>query len=261
MLIFIFPGNNPHRYLHFYLLLGVASKNQIRTKEMNMIRDFFNLVYPRVCPTCGTTLPRQERFVCPKCWIDLPKTDFHREPENQVEQIFWGRFPVKYAAAFFYYTKGSRYQRLIHEMKYKGKKEIGYELGKKFGMELKESPFSQTDYIIPVPLHRKKQKKRGFNQSEWIASGIAEMLNASLSANNLFRSEHTKSQTKKSRHDRWKNVENVFRLRDKDVFKNKNLLLVDDILTTGATLEACAHALMETENITVSVATLGFSTS
>ena len=226
---------------------------------MSYLRDFINLIYPNTCLTCGKSLPGKELYVCPRCWMDMPKTNFHKEPGNKVEQIFWGRFPIENGTSFFYYTKGSSYQKLIHEMKYNNKKEIGYILGKKFGRELENSAFKQTDYLVPVPLHKKKLRKRGFNQSERIARGISDALGIPVSEDNLYRSEYTKSQTKKSRHERWKNVENVFTLRNRDTFENKRLLLIDDILTTGATLEACANALLESKGAVVSIATLGFA--
>ncbi|MFO8236036.1 MAG: ComF family protein [Bacteroidales bacterium] len=223
------------------------------------INDFINLIFPETCIACGGELPPKEKYLCPHCLLDLPKTNYHKEPENPVEQIFWGRIPIQYATSYFFYTKGSRYQRLIHEMKYNGKKNIGYELGGKMGNELKSSPFSEVDYIVPVPLHKKKLRKRGFNQSEWIGKGMAEKLNKPLSTDILYRAEYTDSQTKKSKYERWLNVEKVFKLKDKFTFRNKHILLVDDILTTGATLEACANTILETKNTSISIATLGFS--
>ncbi|MFW5978853.1 MAG: ComF family protein, partial [Bacteroidia bacterium] len=193
------------------------------------------------------------------CWMDIPKTNYHKEQGNPVEQIFWGRIPVQYATSYFFYIKGSRYQRLIHEMKYNGKKEIGYELGKKLGRELKNTSFGQVDYVVPVPLHKKKLKKRGFNQSEWIGKGISETLEQPLATKNLYRAEYTTSQTKKSKYERWLNVENVFKLNDPQFFSDKHVLLVDDIITTGATLEACANAILQSKNARVSIASLGFS--
>ncbi len=226
---------------------------------ISYLKDFLNIIYPNLCLTCGKNLPAGESYLCPSCWLDLPKTNFHLERHNKVEQMFWGRFPIQYGTSLFYYTKGSIYQRLIHEMKYNRKKEIGYELGKKLGDDLRKSVFSETDYLLPVPLHKRKQRKRGFNQSEWIAGGIAETLDRPVALDVLFRKKHTKSQTKKSRYDRWKNVENVFELRNEEKIYNKSLLLVDDILTTGATLEACANTLLKAKAVKISIATLGLA--
>lgn len=225
----------------------------------SLINDFIDLIFPKTCLACGGDIPDIEKYICPHCWMDLPKTNYHNEQGNPVEQIFWGRIPIQYATSLFFYIKGSRYQRLIHEMKYNRKKEIGYELGKKLGNELKNSPFELADYVVPVPLHKKKLKKRGFNQSEWIGKGIAEVLEQFLSTKNLYRAEYTTSQTKKNKYERWLNVESVFKLNDPHEFSGKHILLVDDIITTGATLEACANAVLQSENTRVSIATLGFS--
>ncbi|MFP4448376.1 MAG: ComF family protein [Bacteroidales bacterium] len=224
-----------------------------------LLKDFTGLVFPKTCLACGGDIPGIEKYICPNCWMDIPKTNYHKEQGNPVEQIFWGRIPVQYATSYFFYIKGSRYQRLIHEMKYNGKKEIGYELGKKLGRELKNTSFEQVDYVVPVPLHKKKLKKRGFNQSEWIGKGISETLEQPLATKNLYRAEYTTSQTKKSKYERWLNVENVFKLNDPQFFSDKHVLLVDDIITTGATLEACANAILQSKNARVSIASLGFS--
>jgi ComF family protein len=222
-------------------------------------KDFIDLIYPNLCITCGSDLPGDERYICPKCWLDMPKTNLHQERENEIEKVFWGRFPITYATSLFYFTKGSRYQKLIHEIKYQGKKEIGRELGKRFGAQLKSSVFSEIDYLVPVPLHKRKKRKRGFNQSEWIAKGMSETLEKPVISNNLFRITHTKTQTRKSRFERWKNVENVFHLKDKTLFEDSHILLVDDIVTTGATLEACANRILISDNVKVSIASLGYT--
>lgn len=226
---------------------------------MSYFKDFLNLIYPNLCLTCGQNLPKGEKYLCPACWLDIPRTGFHHERENPVEQIFWGRFPIQYGTALFYFTKGSRYQRLIHEMKYNRKKEIGFELGKKLGEDLKNSVFSRMDYIIPVPLHKRKERKRGFNQSEWIAKGAGEILNIPVATDVLLRKKYTRSQTRKSRYDRWKNVERVFEIKNEEKITNKYVLLIDDILTTGATLEACANTLLQAKDVNISVATLGLA--
>jgi ComF family protein len=227
---------------------------------LNLLEDMLGLIYPNICVTCGKHLPYGMPFVCPGCRYGLPRTGFHRERENPVEQIFWGRTPIQYAAALFYYTKGSRYQKLIHVMKYHGKKELGYEMGKIYGRDLLNSPFSEIEMIVPVPLHSSKKRKRGYNQSEWIGMGLAESLEKPLVDNILYRSVKTKTQTRKSRHERWKNVENVFRLRDIDPLRNRHILLVDDVITTGATLESCANVLSRCTNTSVSVVALGYAT-
>ncbi|MFW5756337.1 MAG: ComF family protein, partial [Tangfeifania sp.] len=146
-----------------------------------IIDDLLGLFYPELCVTCGERLISQEKYVCMKCWFDLPVNNFHEEPENKVAQLFWGRVQIENAASFFNYRKGSRYQRLIHFIKYKGLKELGYEAGLKYGNVLADSEaFCDVDVIVPVPLHPRKQRKRGYNQSEWIARGLAESINKPL---------------------------------------------------------------------------------
>lgn len=189
----------------------------------------------------------------------MPRTGFHVEQDNPVEQIFWGRVPVKHAASMFYYTKGSRYQRLIHVIKYHGKKELGYEMGRIYGREMVNSPFSEAGVIVPVPLHSRKKRKRGFNQSEWIGKGLAESLQKPMITNQLYRAVNTRTQTRKSRLERWENVENVFKIRSVDAFRNRHVLLVDDVVTTGATLESCAGVLTGCTGTSVSIVTLGYA--
>jgi ComF family protein len=192
--------------------------------------------------------------------MDLPKTHFQLEAGNPVEQIFWGRVRIEQATSYFYYSKGSRYQRLIHDMKYQGKKWIGYELGKKMGTDLLETHYAEAHKIVPVPLHPKKLRKRGYNQSFWIAKGLSERLDIPVEPNNLYRKVNTRSQTKKSRFDRWQNLKNVFGVRVPDTFSYKHILLIDDIVTTGATLEACANSLAEIKGCRISILSLGYST-
>ena len=227
---------------------------------LSLFKDILGLVYPDLCVTCGSHLPPGIRFVCNRCRHDMPRTGFHVEHDNPVEQIFWGRVPVEHAASLFYYMKGSRYQKLIYVMKYHGKKELGYEMGKIYGRELVNSPFSEAGMVVPVPLHPRKVRKRGFNQSEWIGKGLAESLQVPMVTNQLYRAVNTKTQTRKSRLERWQNVENVFRLRSVDPFRNRHVLLVDDVVTTGATLESCANVLTGCAGTSVSIITLGYAT-
>jgi len=223
-------------------------------------RDLLELFYPTLCITCGSRLVSQEKYVCIKCWNDLPVTNFHEKPENKVEQLFWGRIEIENATSYFAYKKGSIYQHLIHAIKYRGLKELGFETGKRFGAVLSESvPFSSIDMVIPVPLHPVKHKKRGYNQSEWIAMGISETLRKPLNVSNVKRSVHTETQTKKNRFERWKNVESIFEILGPKELIGQHILLIDDIITTGSTLEACAYQLLKIEGVKVSIATLGYA--
>lgn len=176
--------------------------------------------------------------------------------DNPVSQLFWGRTKIEYATGYFHFNKGSQYQHMMHKFKYHGNKEIGYVLGKTFGNQLRKSAFNQVDVIIPVPLHKSKLKKRGYNQSEWLGMGLSEALQVPIDTKSFIRSVATETQTKKSRFERWKNVENIFKITDRKVLENKHILVVDDVVTTGSTLEACANVLLELKNTKVSIATL-----
>jgi ComF family protein len=215
------------------------------------------LLFPRLCVVCGDKLIEQEQWICLHCLHHIPRTNFHLETENLVAQLFYGRVEIEYATSFFYFSKGSKYQSLLHNLKYKGMKELGEEIGKHFGIDLMQSPqFSSVDVICPVPLHPQKEKKRGYNQSWWIASGIARQMQKEFSDDNLKRITATETQTRKARFERWQNVEGIFELFHPEKFSGKHVLLVDDVVTTGSTLEACAQAILSKTNAKVSIATL-----
>jgi ComF family protein len=215
------------------------------------------LLFPRLCVVCGDKLIEQEQWICLHCLHHIPRTNFHLEPDNRVSQLFYGRVKVEFATSFFYFSKGSKYQTLLHNLKYKGMKELGAEIGKYFAIDLMQSQdFSSVDVICPVPLHPSKEKKRGYNQSWWIASGMARQMQKELSDNNLKRVTATETQTRKGRFERWQNVEGIFELSNPEAFSGKHILLVDDVVTTGSTLEACAHAITTKTNAYVSIATL-----
>lgn len=227
------------------------------TREYNHLLEFF---YPKLCIACSERLVTQEQFLCISCWHDLPVSNFHNDPGNRVAQLFWGRVFLENATAYFAYNKGSNYQHLIHFIKYKGMKELGFVAGQRFGNVLSASPlFQNIDVIVPVPLHPKKEKQRGYNQSEWIARGIADTMNKPLISNNLIRVTHTSTQTRKTRFERWENVEGIFTINTPESFEGKHVLIVDDVVTTGSTLEACANELKKIAGVKVSIATLAFA--
>ena len=179
------------------------------------------------------------------------------QAENPVIKLFWGRTNIHSASSLYLFNKGSKVQHLIHQLKYKGKMEIGVSLGKYYGKELKAAPlFSTANIVIPVPLHKKKLKKRGYNQSETFAQGLAEAMNAETSGEILIRTHASTTQTKKSRFERWKNVEEIFKVTSPEKIEGKHVLLVDDVVTTGSTLEACANKILEVPGTKVSVATI-----
>lgn len=226
------------------------------TELKNYLQGFINIVYPHYCAACGSVLYNNETVLCLNCFADLPRTQFHQHPDNEVARIFWGRIPVANATAFMFFTGNSRYRQVLHELKYHGQQQVGLELGRMFGLELKNTPFDTADVIIPVPLHPAKLKKRGYNQSELIAKGISESLQIPLETKTVKRISATSTQTRKTRYERWENVHHTFMVTSGQLLKNKHILLVDDVITTGATLEACADALLIAEDITISIASL-----
>ena len=222
--------------------------------------DFISLLFPRLCYGCGTYLLRNENLICTECYVVIPRTNYHNEPDNPVAQLFWGRCTIEKAAAFSYYNKGSRIRNLIHNLKYKGISEIGYELGKIYGSSLKTSGFmNDIDMIIPVPLHLSKKRVRGFNQSESISIGIGEAASLKVEIQSLIRVMVSSTQTKKSRYERWTNVEGIFKVTDPDAITGKHILLVDDVITTGSTIEACTNELLKIADVKVSVVALAYA--
>lgn len=222
-----------------------------------MIRDFISLAYPHLCCACNKPLYKYENLICTYCKYHLPKTNFHLEKDNPVIRQFWGKISVYSATAYYYFSKGSKVQQLLHNLKYKGKKEVGLEVGKMLGRELKESPlFNTVNCVVPVPLHRSKKQKRGYNQSDFIADGIAEGMDVSSEKEILIRDTATSSQTKKSAFERWLNVESIFKLRNEYKISGKHILLVDDVITTGSTFESCTAALLSVPGTKVSIAAI-----
>ncbi len=227
---------------------------------MSLGAEFLNLFFPNLCLICGNSLVRNEHQICLSCIHDIPKTNYHLMPDNQLEKRFWGKVPVCRGASYYFFHKGSPFQKLLHELKYKGNKEIGVIMGKLAAGELLNSPdFCSVDIIVPVPLHPKKYAKRGYNQSEYICRGISEVMKKPVDTKNLQRIRENTTQTKKSVYDRFLNTENLFEIKDKSLFQNKHVLIVDDVLTTGSTLESCIKAVLETPHAKVSVFTLAIA--
>ncbi len=222
----------------------------------NIIEGFTGLFYPNVCICCSTGLMHGEEYICSHCVHELPVTNFHKDSDNPVAQAFWGRVAVEHATANYFFKKGNRIQKLAHQIKYQGQKEMGAFLGKEMGKSLCNSCFNEIDIIAPVPLHPKKFRKRGYNQSEWIARGVAAAMDKPIDTQTLVRHVFASSQTRKKRFDRWENVDSGFGLTNPDTFAGKHILLIDDVITTGATLEACIHAVLTASGAKVSVATL-----
>ena len=220
------------------------------------LHSILNLFYPRVCAACGETLLKDEETVCLKCRYLLPKTGYELNPDNPVAQSFYGRVRFHAVTSCFFFAKTGKIQHLIHELKYKGNKEAGIFLGQQLGEVIKNAPlFQGLDYLIPVPLHPKREKQRGYNQSLMIAQGVHEVTGIPIGDKYLIRAVNTATQTKKSAEERYKNVKDIFEVRFPEELEGKHILLIDDVLTTGATLESCAHQLENVPGIMISAAT------
>ncbi|HEX2968162.1 MAG TPA: ComF family protein [Bacteroidales bacterium] len=223
----------------------------------DLVDDFLGLLFPRMCYGCGNHLLRNEKVICTECRIVIPRTGYHETRGNPVEQLFWGRCMITRASAFSFYSRGSRIRKLIHNLKYNGIEEIGTELGNIYGASLKSSGFlNDIDLLMPVPLHPSKERSRGFNQSLVICKGISSASGIEIVNDVLTRPVRTSTQTKKSRYDRWTNVEGIFRVGFEDRIAGKHILLVDDVITTGSTLEACVNELLKVDGVRVSVTAL-----
>jgi ComF family protein len=232
-------------------------------KELSLPEKFISglsyFLFPEVCGACRRPLFEHERKVCSLCLSSLPRTRFHLIKDNPVEKIFWGRVPLVSATAFLFFKKGNRTQRLMHAIKYREQPEVGEILGELFGEDLKLSPgFSSCETVLPIPLHPDKLKSRGYNQCDFLAQGIAQGLGIDFRPNGLIRNVANITQTKKKRIDRWDNVDGIFSANPDALQSEQHILLVDDVVTTGATLESAAHALIR-EGHRVSVATLAYA--
>jgi ComF family protein len=238
-----------------YLLAPNRIKGE--TEPLLWLSDIVSLIYPRICVCCGNSLWKHEKIVCNACGFRLPKTNNHLEPENPVSRVFHGRVPVESAAAFLLFNKGNKVQLLIHHLKYKGRKDVGIWLGEEYGKVLRHSPsFTGIDLIIPVPLHKKRLMQRGYNQSDQFAKGLSKWMQLPVENKLLVRNRATATQTRKGRFDRWKNVEDIFSLNGPERISGRHVLLVDDVITTGATLESCIAVLRAVPGVRVSVATI-----
>jgi len=201
-----------------------------------------------------------EHVICTDCRFNLPFTNFHLQPDNIVARQFWGKVNLEAVYALYYFAKGGKVQNLMHHFKYRGMQQIGVFLGNIAGTQLaKNNVFKTVDVIIPVPLHKKRLKQRGYNQSTCFANGLAQKLNAVVDENSLIRAKATETQTHKSRFSRFENMQEVFSVINPEKLINKHVLLVDDVITTGSTLEACAVQLLQIEGLKLSIATIAYA--
>ena len=223
---------------------------------MKLLKHLINLIYPQVCPACGNLLTHSEETVCLSCRYFLPKTMYEKNPENPLAQSFWGQIDFHAVTAEYFFSKTGKVQHLLHQLKYKGNKDAGRFLGQQLGMSIKDAAlFQGIDYLVPIPLHPKKEHLRTYNQSYVIAQGVEDVTKIPIVKDCLYRKVFTSTQTKKSREERWDNVKDIFDVKDNKTFENKHILLIDDVLTTGATLLAAGKTLSKITNITISAAT------
>lgn len=229
---------------------------QIKT----LAADLLQLLFPNLCNACGQPLLKTEHLLCLSCRFDLPYTDFHLYADNPVAKQLWGRIPCANAMAMFYFRKASRVQRILHNLKYKGKPELGTLLGELLAERLLKSNVDwEIDLILPVPLHRKRERIRGYNQSQCIAEGLRTVMQWPVCKNVLVKTISTSSQTRKGRFSRYENLKSAFAVQNGSMLQGKNVLLVDDVITTGATLEACAAVLYEAGIKRLSIAAVAFT--
>lgn len=229
-----------------------------------MLTDAFHAVthlfYPSLCAGCREKETEPDELMCISCYNTLPYTGFESIRDNPVEQLFWGRTPISFASSSFFYVERTPVQRLIHEVKYKENEKLGVLLGEEMGRLLTPA-FKEfkIDIMLPMPLHPKKLKKRGFNQATLLCIGISNTTNCSYNDELLIRNTNTSSQTKKSRIERWENVQDVFTVIHPERLTGKHVVLVDDVITTGASSEACASILLHNKCASVSVCSLAFT--
>lgn len=224
------------------------------------LSDFIALIFPELCHACGESLVSGEELICTDCLYNLPYTNFHQQADNIVARQFWGKINLDAGYALLYFNKGGKTQQLMHSLKYKNTPQIGNKLGKMAGTQLLLTEHLKNfDAIIPVPLHKSRLRKRGYNQSACFAEGLADILQTKVVADNLVRTVATATQTKKSRFERAANMQHVFAVVNANELENKRILLVDDVVTTGATLEACAAVLLAVPGLRVSIATIAYA--
>ncbi|MGP1436676.1 MAG: ComF family protein [Phocaeicola sp.] len=227
---------------------------------MTIWTNLWDLFFPRPCVICGKPLLQMENFVCLHCLSNLPLTNLHLQKDNEIEKNFWGKMPIERATSYLYYSKGGDVRNLLYELKYYGNKEIGRFLGHCMANSISLSGFFDgIDFIVPIPLHPKREKERGYNQSEWLAKGIADITHFPIHKEVLIRSSYSTTQTHKTRIERFESMRDMFKCIHPEVLKDKHILLVDDVLTTGATLVAASDAMAGVGGLRISVLTLALA--
>jgi ComF family protein len=243
------------------------TKNAMTISRVNRIlkagvRDFVSLLYPSLCICCLERAVTENQLMCVVCAMEIPYTDHFEDQDNKVVQHFYGRIPINHGAALLYFSKNSKVKNMLYNFKYGGIKNIGKVLGEQIGRKISQSDhFNNLDLIIPIPIHIDKRIRRGFNQTEIIANGISEICDLEVNSKILIKLFDTETQTYKNRIQRMQNVDNTLGIKNKRLIRDKNILLVDDVITTGATLEASGKVLLSNGARSVSVVTAGAAVS
>jgi ComF family protein len=219
-----------------------------------------HIFFPHNCAGCGTDVLQTKDYLCLRCFTELPVTNFNTYNENLVEKIFWGRVPIASAAAMNYFAKDSVVQKLLHQLKYKNNQPLGFYMGRIMGHWLLQSTrFNNIDVLVPLPLFAAKEKKRGYNQSTILCNGLTDVLQKPVLANAVKRLSATETQTNKTRTERWENMQSRFCVENVQALKNKHVLLVDDVVTTGATLESCGQEILNAGAAHLSIVTFAYT--
>ena len=225
-----------------------------------VFEDLLHLFYPHQCSGCASDALEKDQILCYRCLNNLPKTGMQDIQNNMVERVFSGRLPIHAAHSEFFFSKGKLVQQLLHQIKYKGNQQLGIYLGEMLGQSLSNNKrFANINAIIPMPMLKKKAITRGYNQAMIISKGVQKITGIPIVENLIVRTKKTATQTKKSRSERWQNVNGTFEINDGESWKGKHVLLIDDVLTTGATLEACGNTLLNISGLTLSLAVLAFA--
>lgn len=261
--VLLYPSlKKKQKELRIFIRIIVSDAYIHNMKRSGIILEWglslLELFFPRICAVCSKSLFQHEQVICTPCRLHLPETGYHTDPDNKVAAIFWGRVRFEHCSSYLHYRKGNSVQKLIHQLKYKGRQDIGEYLGSLYGKKLAASGvLIEIDGIVPVPLHKKKERTRGYNQSLSIARGLAAELSKPVLNNVVVRTTFNESQTKKDRYSRWENAKDRFTLSGEIDISGKHILFVDDVITTGSTIEALANAFSNADNVKLSAVSIG----